>query len=166
MIMIAYASKYGTSEEVAKRIAESLQKKSGKEVAGNPIAEIADLGEREAVIVVSRLYDGGSLADAIAFGRNNAAALSRIATRLFSVGQLGTELKDDEEQPFELAEFREKIGQSHHTVFHGALSHSKLDRRDRMTMKAAGAREGDFRDWDAIAAWVDTVAKSVGRAAT
>jgi hypothetical protein len=27
---------------------------------------------------------------------------------------------------------------------HGALNHSKLDRSDRMTMKAAGAAEGDF----------------------
>jgi len=139
--MIAYASKYGTTEEVAKRIAESLQKKSGKEVAVKPIAEIADLGKPEAVIVGSPLYHGGWLPDAIAFVRKNSAALSRIPTWLFSVGPLGTELKDDEEQPFELAEFREKIGQSHHTVFHGALSHSKLDRRDRMTMSSIAGIE-------------------------
>lgn len=165
MIMIAYASKYGTTEEVAKRIAQSLQKKSGKEVAVKPIAEIADLGKPEAVIVGSPLYHGGWLPEAVAFVHKNSATLSHIPTWLFSVGPLATELKDDEEQPFELAEFREKIDPRHHTVFHGALKHSKLDRRDRMTMKAAGAREGDFRDWDAIAAWVDTVAKSVRQGA-
>jgi len=164
MIMIAYASKYGTTEEVAKRIAQSLQKKSGKEVAVKPIAEIADLGKPEAVIVGSPLYHGGWLPEAVAFVHKNSATLSHIPTWLFSVGPLATELKDDEEQPFELAEFREKIDPRHHTVFHGALKHSKLDRRDRMTMKAAGAREGDFRDWDAIAAWVDTVAESVRQA--
>jgi len=74
-------------------------------------------------------------------------------------------VKDDEEQPIELAEFRDKIGESHHVVFHGALTHSKLDRSDRMTMKAAGAAEGDFRNWDAIAAWVDGIATSVRKTA-
>ena len=39
--------------------------------------------------------------------------------------------------------------------------HSKLDRSDRMTMKAAGAPEGDFRDWDTIRGWVDQVTKSL-----
>jgi menaquinone-dependent protoporphyrinogen oxidase len=68
---------------------------------------------------------------------------------------------DDEEQPIELAEFRNKIGQKHHTVFHGALDHSKLDRSDRLTMKAAGAREGDFRDWDTIGKWADQIAMSL-----
>jgi menaquinone-dependent protoporphyrinogen oxidase len=97
--------------------------------------------------------------------RKNATALSKIPTWLFSVGPLATDVKDDEEQPIELAEFRDKIGESHHTVFHGALDHSKLDRSDRMTMKSAGAPQGDFRDWDAIAAWVDGIAKSLKSAA-
>ena len=74
-------------------------------------------------------------------------------------------MKDDEEQPIELAEFRNKIGDGHHVVFHGALNHSKLDRSDRMTMKAAGAAEGDFRNWDAIASWVDGIATSVRKTA-
>src|SRR5262249_14390930 len=117
-------------------------------------------------IVGGTVCHGGWLPEAVAFVHKNSATLSHIPTWLFSVGPLATEVKDDEEQPFELAGFREKIGQSHHTVFHGALNHSKLDRRDRMTMKAAGAREGDFRDWDAIAAWADTVAKSVRQGAS
>jgi menaquinone-dependent protoporphyrinogen oxidase len=164
MIMIAYASKYGATEEVAKRIAQHLQK-FGKEVVVKPVAQVTDLGKPEAVIVGSALYHGGWLPEATTLVRKNAAALSHIPTWLFSVGPLATEVKDDEEQPVELAEFRDKIGPKHHTVFHGALNHSKLDRSDRMTMKSVGAPEGDFRDWDAIAAWVDTIAKSVRKAA-
>lgn len=164
MIVIAYASKYGSTEEVAKRIAQRLQQ-SGKEVAVKPAAQIADLGKPEAVIVGSALYQGGWLPDATTFVRKNAGALSHIPTWLFSVGPLDTDVKDDEEQPIELAEFRKKIGDGHHAVFHGALKHDKLDRSDRMTMKAAGAHEGDFRDWNAIAAWVDGIAESLKSAA-
>ena len=158
MILIAYASKYGATREVAERIAQRLQK-AGKQAEAKSVKEIADLGKPEGVIVGSALYQGGWLPEATAFVRKNAAALSRIPTWLFSVGPLASEV-DDEEQPIELAEFRDKIAHKHHAVFHGALDHSKLDRSDRITMKAAGARDGDFRDWDAIGAWVDRIAKS------
>jgi len=158
MILIAYASKYGATREVAEKIAQRLQK-AGKQAEAKSVKEIADLGKPEGVIVGSALYQGGWLPEATAFVRKNAAALSRIPTWLFSVGPLATEV-DDEEQPIELAEFRDKIAHKHHAVFHGALDHSKLDRSDRITMKAAGARDGDFRDWDAIGAWVDQIAKS------
>ena len=164
MILIAYASKYGSTREVAERIAQRLQK-SGKQAEVKPVGQVADLGKAEAVIVGSALYQGGWLPEATAFVRKNATALSRIPTWLFSVGPLASDVKDDEEQPIELAEFRDKIGESHHVVFHGALNHSKLDRSDRMTMKAAGAPEGDYRNWDAIAAWVDGIASSARKTA-
>jgi menaquinone-dependent protoporphyrinogen oxidase len=159
MILIAYASKYGATREVAERIAQRLQK-SGKQAEAKPVAQIADLGKPEAVIVGSGLYQGAWLPEATTFVRKNASALSRIPTWLFSVGPLGTDV-NDEEQPLELAEFREKIGPKQHAVFHGALDHSKLDRGDRITMKTAGAPEGDFRDWETIGAWADHIAKSL-----
>ena len=159
MILIAYASKYGATREVAERIAQRLQK-SGKQAEAKSVTQITDLGKPEGVIVGSALYQGGWLPEATTFVRKNATALSRIPTWLFSVGPLDTDV-EDEEQPIELAEFRDKIGQKHHAVFHGALDHSKLDRSDRITMKAAGAPEGDFRDWDTIGTWVDQIAKSL-----
>jgi len=111
------------------------------------------------VIVGSALYQGGWLPEATAFVRKNATSLSRIPTWLFSVGPLANDV-NDEEQPIELAELR-KIGPKHHAVFHGALDNKKLEKNDRLTMKAAGAREGDFRDWDNIEAWADQVAKTL-----
>ena len=66
-------------------------------------------------------------------------------------------MEDAEEQPAELATLRDRIGPRHHVVFAGALDYSKLSHADRMTMKAAGAREGDFRDWSAINDWTDVI---------
>jgi len=159
MILIAYASKYGATREVAERIAQRLQK-AGKQAEAKSVKEIADLGKPEGVIVGSALYQGGWLPEATTFVRKNATALSHIPTWLFSVGPLAKEV-EDEEQPVELAEFRDKIAHKHHAVFHGALDHTKLDRSDRITMKAAGAPQGDFRNWDAIGTWVDQIAKSL-----
>ena len=164
MILIVYASKYGTTREVAERIAQRLQK-SGRQAEVKSAGQVTHVGNPEAVIVGSALYQGGWLPEATTFVRKNATALSRIPTWLFSVGPLANDVKDDEEQPIELAEFRDKIGETHHVVFHGALNHSKLDRSDRMTMKGAGAVEGDFRNWDAIAAWADGIGNSIRKTA-
>src|SRR5262252_5869887 len=107
MILIAYAIMYGATLEVAERIAKRLQK-TGTQVEVKPVSQIGDVGEAEAVIVGSGLYQGGWIPEATAFVRKNANALSKIPTWLFSVGPLATEVKD-EEQPIELAEFRDKI---------------------------------------------------------
>ena len=100
---------------------------------------------------------GAWLPDAVAFARANDAALASIPTWLFSVGPLGVTVEDPEEQPVELRTLRERIGPRNHLVFAGALNYSKLDHADRMAMKAAGAREGDFRDWSAIDNWTDAI---------
>jgi menaquinone-dependent protoporphyrinogen oxidase len=44
-----------------------------------------------------------------------------------------------------------------HTIFCGALGRGSLGFAERMMVKAVKAREGDFRDWDAIRAWTDRI---------
>ena len=161
MILIAYASSTGR---------RGRSRSGSPSVCRSPGSRLRSAGRAGRRSRQARGRDRGQCAvprgmapDATTFVRKNATALSRIPTWLFSVGPLAADVKDDEEQPIELAEFRDKIGESHHVVFHGALHHSKLDRSDRMTMKTAGAPEGDFRNWDAIAAWVDGIATSFGR---
>ncbi len=43
-------------------------------------------------------------------------------------------------------------------MFFGALSRDRLSFGERMIAKAVKAPQGDFRDWDAIAAWADSIA--------
>jgi len=161
MILVAYASKHGSSKEVAEHIAKRLQEK-GQKAEAKPAAEIKDLGKPDAVVIGSGLYQGAWLPEATAFARKNQAVLATVPTWLFSVGPLGKDVKDDKEQPVELAELRDRLKPRHHVVFRGVLDYGKLDHGERMTMKAAGASEGDFREWDAITAWADGIAKALG----
>ena len=98
-------------------------------------SRVADLGKPEAVIVGSALYQVGWLPEATTFVQENAAALSRIPTCLFSVGPLATDMKDDEEQPIELATFRDKIGESLGRWHHSIRS------EDRLRLAGASWRE-------------------------
>jgi menaquinone-dependent protoporphyrinogen oxidase len=80
---------------------------------------------------------------------------------LFSSGPLGTEVKDAEPQPKEIAEFRETIGPRDQRIFFGALEHSRLSFAERMMVKAVRAPEGDFRDWQVIEAWAASIAQDL-----
>jgi menaquinone-dependent protoporphyrinogen oxidase len=91
----------------------------------------------------------------------NLALLTRRPVWLYSVGPLGSEVKDTEQQPKEMAEFQETIKPRDHQVFFGVLDHHKLSFGERMVVKAVRAPEGDFRDWAAIDAWAANIAQSL-----
>ena len=46
-------------------------------------------------------------------------------------------------------------------MFSVALDTTALGFGERMLVKAVKAPDGDFRDWDEIAAWADEIAESV-----
>jgi menaquinone-dependent protoporphyrinogen oxidase len=85
-------------------------------------------------------------------------ALATMPVWLFSSGPLGDHVTDAEEQPRQLADIRRRIAPLDHRIFAGALDVAALGFGERMLVKAVKAPPGDFREWDAIAAWADEIA--------
>jgi menaquinone-dependent protoporphyrinogen oxidase len=81
---------------------------------------------------------------------------------LFSVGPLGTQIQDAEQQPKEMAEFQRAMRPREQRIFFGAIDHHKLSFAERMMAKAVRAPNGDFRDWQAIEAWAASIARDLG----
>ncbi|HSL10832.1 MAG TPA: flavodoxin domain-containing protein [Actinomycetota bacterium] len=163
MIVVAYASKHGSTEGIAVAIADRLQERGHRSIA-RPVEALDDLADADAVVLGSGVYAGSWLKDATAFVERHRDALARVPVWLFSSGPLGEQVVDDEEQPRQLAELREALSPRDHKVFFGALDRSKLSFPERMIVKAVKAPDGDFRDWDAIAAWADSIADDLGAA--
>ena len=163
MIVVAYASKHGSTEGIAAAIAKRLQER-GHESLARPVDEVDDLGNVDAVVLGSGVYAGSWLKDATAFVERHGDALARVPVWLFSSGPLGEQVVDHEEQPRQLAELRERLSPRDHKVFYGALDRSKLSFPERMIVKAVKAPDGDFREWDVIAAWADTIADELDAA--
>ena len=160
MILVAYASKHGSTEGIARFLAERLQA-SGREAEVRPVGEVTDVGAPEAVVLGSALYAGSWLKEGVEFARMHAAALSDVPVWMFSSGPLGEEVEDDEQQPRQWPELQETLSPREHRVFFGALDRSKLGFAERMIVKAVKAPDGDFRDWNAIGAWADEIAASL-----
>jgi menaquinone-dependent protoporphyrinogen oxidase len=160
-VLVAYASKHGSTQEIAEFIAETLRG-LGKEADCVPVAEAPDPRRYEGVILGSAVYVGSWLPDATAFARGNAEDLAERPVWLFSSGPFGNQILDQEEQPQELEELRNRISPKDHRMFFGALDMDKLAFEERMVVKAMGAPAGDFRDWDDIRSWTEDIASSVG----
>src|SRR5436305_12388032 len=148
-VLVAYASKHGSTQGIAQRIAEQLRQ-LGIQAEARPLDEVWDPGSYEALVIGSAIYYGSWMKEATEWVHRNQAVLARRPVWLFSVGPLSTEAKHAEQQPKETAEFQQAIRPREQRVFFGALDHQSLSFAARTVLKAIRAPEGDFRDWDAI----------------
>ena len=160
-VLVAYASKHGSTQGIAERIAEKLRQ-LGKEAEARPVDAVENPGSYEAFVIGSAIYYGSWLKEAAGWMHHNQAVLAQHPVWLFSVGPLGTEVQDAEQQPKEMAEFQQAIRPREQRVFFGALDHQRQSFAERMVVKAVRAPEGDFRDWEAIDAWAANIARNLG----
>jgi menaquinone-dependent protoporphyrinogen oxidase len=159
-ILVAYASKHGSTQGIAERIAEKLRQ-MGKDAEARSVDAVKDPGSYEALVIGSAIYYGSWLKEATEFVHRNRTMIAGRPVWLFSVGPLGVDFMDDEQQPKEKAEFQETIKPRDHRVFFGALDHNRLSFTERMMTKAVRAPEGDYRDWQAIDAWAESIAQDL-----
>lgn len=157
MILVAYASKHGATEGMARFMAERFGER-GRSAEARSVGDIADIGDVEAVVLGSAVYAGSWMKEATEFAQRHRDALAAVPVWLFSTGPLGEHVEDEEQQPKQLAELEESLNPRAHAIFFGALDYGALGFGERMIAKAVKAPEGDFRDWDTIGAWIDGIA--------
>lgn len=160
-VLVAYASKHGSTEGIARSIADRLNE-LGTPAQARSVQDVEDLDGVDAVVLGSAVYAGSWMKEAMAFVERHRDALARLPVYLFSSGPLGEEVKDAEEQPRQLDELRDALAPRDHRIFFGALERDKLGFGERMIVKAVKAPDGDFRDWDAIRDWADRIAPELG----
>ena len=159
-VLVAYASKHGSTEGIARAIAQRLRER-GYEADVRPV-DRADPADVEAVVLGSAVYAGAWIKHAIRFVERHRAALRERPVWLFSSGPTGREppasVGVSEKQ---LATLRDAIGPRDHRLFAGALDPGRLGFAERQIVKAVKAPTGDFRDWDDVASYADRIAASL-----
>ena len=177
-ILVAYATRHGATRGIAERIAQTLER-PGLEVTLRPVNQAGAVGEYDAFIIGAAAYMFHWLNEATSFVQRNRSILASHPAWLFSSGPLGTERVDaDGQDALETAEPREftdlvaDIRPLGLQVFFGAYDpHAKpVGIMEPLTRLMPAAREalpaGDFRDWPAIEAWAEGVARELIPAAT
>jgi menaquinone-dependent protoporphyrinogen oxidase len=159
-VLVTYASKHGSTEEIAERIAATLRR-SGLDTDLQPADVVRDVEPYGAVVLGSAIYYGSWLNEAREFVHRFETALAARPVWLFASGPLGVEVKDAEPQPKEFVEFQQSVSPRDPRVFFGALDRSQLSFMERMVVKGIRAPEGDFRDWKAIEEWAESIARAL-----
>lgn len=167
-VLVAYATKYGSTGEIAQAIGSELEKQ-GAAAEVKPAAEVISVDGYDAVILGSGLYTGRWHEDAVSFTRRFEAALKARPVWLFSSGPTGGSKEADavlaraKESPetFPMTRSVERcatrVGARGHATFPGKIGD---------TMKGFWTKwvpKGDWRDFDAIARWSQGIVLALDR---
>jgi menaquinone-dependent protoporphyrinogen oxidase len=153
-ILVTYATRAGSTYEIAARVAEVLRAE-GAAMEVKPVSAVHELQGYEAVVLGSAIRMGRWLPEAVEFVAANHQALSHIPTAYFVVsGLLRT---DTPEVRREVLAFLDPVHALLEPVriglFAGKLDYRTIDGFDRSIAEAVSSAEGDWRDWQAIDAW-------------
>jgi menaquinone-dependent protoporphyrinogen oxidase len=158
--LVAYASKYGATKEIAEKIGLVL-KEAGLAVDVLPADKVSDLAAYGAVVLGSAVYIGGWRKPAAKFLRANEKTLADKMVWLFSSGPTGKgdpiELVQGWRFPKALQHIADRVQPKDIVLFQGAAFPEKLSPIGRWMMKKVKAPLGDFRDWNAITVWAGTI---------
>lgn len=157
--LVAYASKYGSTAEVADVIGKELCSR-GAPVDVLLIKNIGDLSSYRGVVVGSAIYQGKWLPEAVDFVKMNREVLRRVPVAYFMVCMTMREATEENRRKVlaYLDPLLKEVPQVKSVgigTFAGALHYRNLSWLEKMLMKFIGAPEGDFRDWNAIRAWAN-----------
>lgn len=160
-ILVAYATKYGGTAEIAEKIGQVLRE-VGLHTDVLPVAGIRDLTPYEAVVLGSAVYIGKWHKDAVKFLQANEKILTERQVWLFSSGPTGegdaVELLKGWHFPEAQQPIADRIQPCDIAVFHGNVNMKKLNFIEKWILKNVQAPLGDFRDWEAITSWATAIA--------
>ncbi len=169
-ILVAYATKHGSTAGIAERIAATLCAED-QQAEARPVGEVSDLDGYDAVIIGGAAYMFHWLGEATSFAKRHREELRRRPVWLFSSGPLGNDLVDPQGRdvlqagrPKEFDELIDLLQSRGEQVFFGAWDPdaAPIGLGERMIRHLPAARSalpaGDFRDWAAIEAWAKQIA--------
>jgi menaquinone-dependent protoporphyrinogen oxidase len=158
-VLLAYASKYGSTREVAEAIAQAMQKK-GLVVDLQHASQVRSLKDYDAVILGAPLYLYRWHKHALQFLKRHEKELKAMPAAAFAIGP---SFNGDEKEWLETRDqFRKELAKFpwfkpiEAEVMGGKFDPANLAFPMKYFLKDLPA--ADLRDWDAIATWAAEVA--------
>jgi menaquinone-dependent protoporphyrinogen oxidase len=156
-VLVAYASKYGSTGGVADAIGKELCAK-GFNADVVAIKNAGNIRSYQGVVIGSAIYRGKWMSEAIDFVNKNQDILCQMPVAYFLVCM--TLSQPTEEKRAQVLSYMDDILKAVPRIkpvgigtFAGALNYGNLSWLNKKILKSKGSPEGDFRDWNAIRAW-------------
>jgi menaquinone-dependent protoporphyrinogen oxidase len=164
-VLVAYASRYGSTQEVAGAIAATLRE-NGIVVALEPVKEVKSLEEYAAVVLGAPLYMLHWHKDARSFLSRHHEALAKRPVAVFALGPFHDEEKEWNEVRSQLDKELAKfpwLTPIAIEIFGGKFDPEKLRFPDNLIARLPASPlhkmpASDARDWTVIRAWASNLA--------
>jgi menaquinone-dependent protoporphyrinogen oxidase len=159
-VLVTYATRMGSTEEIARAIGEripvTVDCAGSVDVTVLPMNRVRSLAGFDAVIAGSAVYLGRWLPEARRWLHANAPELAERPTWLFQSGPCGSAGATPQQVSRPIAKLAFAIGIDLPVTFGGRLDPQKA-RNPFHRAVAMGPLTGDYRDWDDINDWTDSV---------
>jgi menaquinone-dependent protoporphyrinogen oxidase len=158
-VLVAYASKHGSTTEIARAIASALNS-AGLDAVIFPASEVKDLAPYTAVIIGSAIYMNSWLKDATAFLHRFRKTLSGLPVWLFQAGPLDKSAESSA-KPLDkrTTALTDSIGFRGYTTFGGKLTRENPGLAEKLLSRRG--MEGDFRNFDQVKSWAENIATEI-----
>lgn len=158
-LLLTTSSRHGSTDEVGEAIAQRLRS-AGLEVEQSHPEDVSDVAGYDAFVLGSAIYMTQWTPEAEDFIRRFRSELHDRPVWAYSVGLSGIPAGEGSD-PQRIGPVLLDIDPRDHVTFAGRFDPSRLSLRERSIARAGGAAEGDYRDFDAINAWADSIAEAL-----
>lgn len=157
-VLVASASRHGSTAEIAQAIGEVLGSQ-GVEVEVKRMEDVDTVMPYDGFVLGSAVYMGNWLRVARDFVEEHGHVIARRPTWLFSSGPIGSPPHPAASDGFDLTAIVEATHAREHHLFGGRLDKDHLRPLERALTGALHVPGGDYREWDAVAAWATAIAR-------
>jgi menaquinone-dependent protoporphyrinogen oxidase len=155
LVFVAYATKMGGTRDIATAIGEQL-KTAGMQVTVCDAHDVRTLDGYDAAVIGSALYTGRWRPEAVALLADHAEHGKAMPVWLFHSGPCGKHAADEVPAPKRVQHLADAVGAAKPITFGGRLEPATA-RGFIARRMATGPMAGDFRDFDRIRRWADTI---------
>jgi menaquinone-dependent protoporphyrinogen oxidase len=154
-VLVTYATRYGSTAEVAEGVAEVIREQHAVPVDVMPTTHIRDLSRYGAAILGSSIINDRWLPEMDSFIERYQASLARIPLAFFIT--CGSIQKGSEAERIVLRYVREleqhPVTPTHIGVFGGQIDFAALTSIEKYVTHVKRLPTGDHRNWEAIREW-------------
>ena len=160
-VLVVVASKHGSTAEIAEALGRGLAER-GIIAEVKDVSSVSELAGYDAVLLGSAVYAGRWMKSIRELIELRHEELLGRPVWLFSSGPVGEPLRPAED-PVDVATIAAALDTRGHRVFPGKLDKSKLGLAEKALVMSMRVPDGDYRNWDEVAAWAGEIAAALGQ---
>ncbi|WP_028476906.1 flavodoxin domain-containing protein [Nocardia sp. CNY236] len=164
-VAVVYATEQGSTRDIAEFIGAELAGRNATVELAN-IDHAPELSRFDTLVLGCAVHNLDFLPAVVGYVHAHRGEFEHCDVRLFSVG-LGPALRGPIGRrvgrivPKSIAALRDSISARDYRAFAGCYERKGIPLRTRVAYRLMGGRYGDLRDWTAVRAWTDSIARSL-----